>query len=170
MTALNKVRLENIATWNTRGIKNHEWEISDFLQRHNIQIIALTETHPQTGDTFQTPTRYSENANYRLDILDITTYKNINFTYELEVLQQLHSDHLPVLATLDNANTEDSQARQYITRNINCEKQKTNSAQVQKYTKHLTNPAQVQEYTEQLTNIIQNAIESAILLMTIEKG
>ncbi|KAJ8892762.1 hypothetical protein PR048_005343 [Dryococelus australis] len=263
MTALNKVRLENIATWNARGIKHQ-----DSYKDITYKIIALAKTHLQAGDTFcvcnyiihrhyhpganrgggaikksiqgrncilrsvyaplgktithenlvnlnnsaltflalgylnakhpswncvgktqngqllynhqqinpylvcapEKPTRYPENANYRPDILVITIYKNINFTYELEVLQELHSDHLPVLATLDSANTEATQARKvrnfkkanwprlnkYVTRNINCEKQ-------------LINTTQVQEYTEQLTNVIRDAIEVAILLTTIKK-
>ncbi|KAJ8868522.1 hypothetical protein PR048_030050 [Dryococelus australis] len=134
----------------------------------------LRYSHQQIDPYFvctpETPAKYPEDANYRPVILDITIYKNINFTYELEVLQEQHSNHLPVLATLDNANTEATQATQvrnfkkanwprpdkYITRNINCGKQ-------------LINTGQVQEYTEHLTNVIQNTIDASIPLTAIKK-
>ncbi|KAJ8886890.1 hypothetical protein PR048_013102 [Dryococelus australis] len=250
MNTPNKVPLTNISTWNARSVKPHEQEVSEFLQRNNVQIIALTETHLQAGYSFricnyiihrrdrpgphrgrrvalavhtsiehqlyqlpelrkleavaikttiqcqlcivmpvyappgktitrenlvafnnsaptflalgdlnakhpswnylgktqngqllyhhqqfhpylvcapESPTRYPEVANNRPDILNITIYRNINFIYKLEVLQEMHSDHLPLLIT----------------------------------------PAQVQEYSEQLTQTIQRAIEVAIPLNKI---
>ncbi|KAJ8887991.1 hypothetical protein PR048_007476 [Dryococelus australis] len=105
--------------------------------------------------------QYPEIGNNNPDIRDITLYKNINFIYELEVLQELNSIHLPVLAILENTTTEATKEKQprlnaIITRNIDIEK-------------NIPSPAEVQEYTETLTKTIQNTINTVIPLTKIKK-
>ncbi|KAJ8867408.1 hypothetical protein PR048_031209 [Dryococelus australis] len=115
-------------------------------------------------------TRYPDTELYKPDVLDVTIYKNTDFTYELKVLQELHSDNLPTLLLLDNTSFEATQYRQIlnykkanwthlnetIARKIPCDTQ-------------LATPTEVQEYTTQLTKTVQEAIKVAIQPITIIK-
>ncbi|KAJ8872530.1 hypothetical protein PR048_026136 [Dryococelus australis] len=84
------------------------------LIRLSTSILALgdlnhyldTKSTPPTWYVLPTnPTHYPEASNGTPDILDITIYKNVNFIYELEVIHEMHSDHLPVIATIEDAET-----------------------------------------------------------------
>lgn len=77
------------STWRARITNSRGRLIQTMAQRHNFVIYAPEE-----------PTHYTPLK--RPDILDIFMVKNINYTMEIEVINELSSDHTPVLLTTQN--------------------------------------------------------------------
>lgn len=76
-------------TWNSRAINNNGRTPYKHYSQHNYDIIAPDE-----------PTFFS--PNHRPDILDIAILQNIRLHYEIETIQDLSSDHFPVLLVLNS--------------------------------------------------------------------
>lgn len=85
--------------WGSRNTNTDGKTLQRYCENRHYTVAAPTE-----------PTRYSQHGG---EILDIAVVKNINTNYTIQVLDELSSDHLPVIITLHgNADTHPNTRRQ----------------------------------------------------------
>jgi hypothetical protein len=109
---------------------------------------------PPAKPTFQRPGRIP-------DILDIALISNLSFTLHHQVVNELDSDHVPVITTLNEPLIMNQHIPKLITTLINWQIFRDKLNQNLSYAKKYQNPDDINTRIEYLTSTIKNSINLA---------
>lgn len=130
--------------WNSKKINQNRRDLEAITSAGNIFVDA-----PIEATYFPLNNRHSE------DVLDIFCYKNFHYYYEFEVIKDLPSDHLPVIANLVNIIV-----RQRIRMDWDLFKEHLSSIKFHQ-TYILTSNRNIDSAVDSITSKIQEAIKKA---------
>jgi endonuclease/exonuclease/phosphatase (EEP) superfamily protein YafD len=126
-----------------------------------IQAPTTFTRYPNTDDNIRR--RQANQAEIRPSVIDLVLVQNFPQLIELDVLEKLCSDHLPVLMKINSTLMRNKSTR----RNFNKANWQKYREEVDQYTKSspsLQTPQAIDEAVKQLTSIIQESIKNNVPL------